>query len=286
MSMPATIHRFRGTWVSGQAYETRDIAVTGRWSFEAIMDHVGGQQSQPGHGAHWTRYWRPIEGFGGYLPAPSVAQQGQPARGYGGPEIVTPPTAQILHLPAPSGVSLDAGVPAPDDVAEPAAPQLPMLPAAASQIPDDSDIKMPNVAMALSWVKAMLAQTVRREDLVEDLTHLEAQLRELAARIGDTLRPILTPAQIEALARKARVYGVESVADVTAAEMKMMRAQIRLLRKRDAGEPYTAHDAAMATILDSMSRAIAAIDEAADALEQTGASDVEHDKHWPILGAS
>lgn len=273
----AIIHRFRGTWVSGQAYDARDIAVTGRWSFEATMDHVAGQQSQPGHGAHWTRYWRPIEGFG-------VVEA--PARGQ--PLPAPPATATILHLPAP--VPLGTGVAVePDEAGAPVRPAadgaLPAHIPSASEIPDDSDIGLPNLGMALSWIKAMLKDSVRRAELADDLRHLEEQMKALADRIGAVLQPCLSPVQAEALTRKARVYGVETDAEVTAAEMKMMRAQIRLLRKRDTGEAYTAQDAAMATILDSMSRAIGDIDEAAEALEHSGAADVASDQHWPQIGA-
>jgi hypothetical protein len=81
--------RFRGVWASGASFEVDDIAVTGQWTWRCIMAHVAGAQSQPGRGAHWTRFWCPTDGFGG-------ARAGHP----GGPMPAHPAP---LPVAAPNG---------------------------------------------------------------------------------------------------------------------------------------------------------------------------------------
>ncbi len=260
------ILEFRGAWASGMSFRENDITVTGRWSWRCILDHVAGTQSQPGHGAHWTRFWLPIDGFG------RIAGPFHPKVS---PSLVS--GDGVVQLPVVS---------VPPAASPPAVTALPAEPLAASRIADDSDNPQPNLAMTLSWIKAVLAQTARREDIEADLRQLEGQLRDLADRLVNLRVPSLTPIRAEVMRRKARVLCVAGPAEVAAAELRMMREQIRLLRLRDKGSAFTARDAALFQVLDSVTDALAAIEAAAEALEATGTTllDVTEDVHWPPLG--
>lgn len=273
------ILRFRGTWSQGTGYEAGDVCVTGRWSWECICSHVSGQQSQPGHGEHWARNWQPIEGFGS-VAAPALTPIAAAAPRSAAVIHLAPPASRD-HLPAVAAPASPPATAGGEDALLGATAPVPVRIPSTSEIPDDSEIGMPNLAMALSWVKAMLGQMARREDLEADFRELEAQLRALAARLGSS--PPLDPVRAEAARRKALVLGVSTAGEVDDAERRMVRKMLQLLRKRETGADYTAQDAAMAAILDELVKALGEIDDAADALAENGLPNVAEDANWPLL---
>ncbi len=293
------IYRFRGAWASGAAYDENDISITGRWSWRALCPHVAGQQSQPAHGEHWTRFWAPIDGFGAMIV--SQALQLPPAPPLVSPVVVQFPAAFAAHpVPAPVSGSLAAAPllatqdpplqqSAPGPISGPISGPVPNLPAlVASGIPNDSDIPFDNVAMCLSWLKAMVDKTASRDWVDDQVDAVERLLESAVRRIESALiaAPLDTPVRAEVWRRKGLVLGLSSRVDVFSQEQKMLRQTVRLLRKRDRGEGLTAQEAAMATILDELDQAMEAIDMAAEAIEHDPPDDVTADAHWPRLGVA
>lgn len=278
------IKRFKGAWASGFDFEAGDIVALGRWSYEALKDHVSGPQSQPAHGVHWPQFWDPVDGFGQAPRAPEPTPLPAPAV-YALPAMA--PGVNVIQLPVPAdrAATPGMGTPATGPVAgqvppvpAPLAPASPAVVPKASEIEDDSDAGGLNVAHSLSLLRGAVAA---RE---QDQAGLQQRLVDLAERLGTEREPA-DPIERELARRKLPVLGVETLAEVNMAEQRVLRRQVGLLRKRDLGRDYTAADAAAATICDEIFGAIARLEEAADALAHSGATDIEDDRHWPQLGA-
>jgi hypothetical protein len=262
--------RIRGTWSRGTQYLRGDVVAQGPRAYSAIVEHVSGDQSQPVFGARCAEFWGSADTT--LSPAP-----------------VQPVSHQVIQFPmALNAQSAPASAPA-------ASPRMPVgaapsLPSAASDVPDDSDVAMPNVAMALSWLKAMVGQCVRRDWVEEELQRIDEIISRLVHRLEDLGAPntlvASKPVEVEAWRRKAAVLSATDRTQAEAMRNAMLWEWVRLLRKRDRGETWTAQEATRAAVLDVLDRECEAIDQAASALEFDTPADVAADKHWPRMGAS
>lgn len=277
MADAARTLRFRGTHAFGISYAEGDIVVRGRWAFDCTADHVSGSQSEPNFGEHWGKFWRPTDGFvipgaGNVLafppaPAPSPSQpQQHPARQPSAPDAA--PSAPALRQP----YTLDNLPPA-------------LIPRA-QDIALEGEGMLPNVSMELDWLRKMVSQTVRREWVDGELAKLKALIARLVERIGEGAAPALPESEIaaECWRRKAAVLGAPDRATAEAMVHAMTREQVRLLRKRDRGEVWSAEDAARDAVLDTIDRHLVELDRAAARLEELCPPDAVSARHWPQIG--
>lgn len=283
-AQPATTLRFRGTWGPGRYYLAGDVVARGPHSFQAVSPHVAGGQSEPGLGGAWPNYWTPTDGTGGFV-SPDGGPATDPAQVATLPSLPVP----LGHLgdasarqaaPHLSGASMPQAAPRPDASAH---ENLPAVLPNASEIPDDSDVSMPNVAMALSWLKQMIAHTARKKDVEDELERIHGLLTRLVERVeaGVPALEAENLVQREAWRRKLRVLNAATRGEGERMISAMTREYVRLLRKRDRGETLTAHEATRAAVLDRLDRLLMQIDDRAAELENAEPEDVTLDRHWP-----
>lgn len=263
---------FRGIWRAGAYFHAGDISVVGPFSFEALIDHVAGTQSEPNRGGSWAQFWKPSDGV-----VSGVAPQ---------PQTVVPFPVQVAAPVAPLPVAFE---PPPFNPPVPLGPApLPTVPRGelvASEIQDDGQEGVVNVAVALDALRQGLRQAARQMDvqtalgaLAERLVRLE---RLLDARDEATLDPVIA----EAWRRKCDVLQVATIAEAGDVIMGQLQETVRLLRKRDKGGTFTELEAARIAVLDVIDAHLNEIDKRAAVLMLETPPDVTAERHWPQLGA-
>lgn len=258
--------RIRGTWARGMHYVPGDVVVQGPATYQALVDHVSGDTTQPVFGPQAGEFW-------GVLDA-SLGRQAQP---------------QAPHTPPAAGSSIPAAQVVPFPVVMPAGqPALPADVPSAEHIADTSNIGLPNVAMSLSWLKEMVGHAARREWVADELERLQQLIERLAHRLEGLGPPAALPhddpLETEKWRRIARVLDARNQPEAEAIRSAMGWEMLRLLRKRDRGEIWTAQEAARAAVLDVLDREVEAIEAAAKALSLETPDDLAGDKHWPRIG--
>lgn len=155
-------------------------------------------------------------------------------------------------------------------------------PPAASQIIDDSEEALPNVAMSLDALRQAVRHSARQDWVETELAKIRDLLERTLANIKAGVGPALDddPLQAEAWRRKAQLLGATCRAEAQAMETAALRQCVQLLRKRDRGGSFTAAEAMKAAHLDNILTGLAAIDEAAEELRLRPAADPTDDLHW------
>lgn len=266
------IQRFRGAHRPGNGYAEGDVVAAGRWSYVCLQDHVAGERSMPGIGDDWANYWAQTAGvmLGGKSVSPGApaASAAAAPQSHTTLELVTR-TPRPAPVPRHARAAMPAALPADE-------------PPAASQIMDDSDEALPNVAMSLDALRQAIRQSARQEWVESELGKLRDLLERTLARIGAGVGPALTddPVQAEAWRRKGKLLGATCRAEAQAMETAALRQCVQLLRKRDRGGSFTAAEALRAAHLDSILSGLADIDAVAEDLRLRPPKDPADDLHW------
>lgn len=255
------VKSFRGLWRAGVHYHAGDIVARGRSSVECVSHHVAGTQSEPLSGADWARYWTPVQDF--VSAAPGIALL---------------PVAPPANLPAVVSPA-------------PVAAAVPPAPVRASEIEDDSEGGIVNVAVALDAIRRRLAVSAgSQEQLAAALVSLERRLASLehgSLAAHPASDDALDAVTAEAWRRKCDVLQAPSIAAARAQIDGMTREMVRLLRKRDKGGHFSPLEASRIAILDALDQHLADIDARAEVLALETPRDITADRHWPqIWGAA
>ena len=274
-----TLKRMIGIWRLGSQMSAGDVCVVGRWAFEALVDHVSGPQSQPNFGDHWAQFWKPVDGYelGNVVPLQIAA---------GAPQAATPlqlVPAASSPTPVPLTAAAPPASPVPSVPAAPPSREIAPVPAS-SEIVDDSDLGMPNVAMSLSWLKAMVVKSAQAEYVDAEIAHLEAEIDKIRAHVSGAPARQADPIEAELWRRKCLVLDVDTRGEAEGMILDLTREHLRLLAKRDRGGIWTTQEAARATVLEVIDNELVKLDEAARAMRDTTPPDVRADRHWPRIG--